>query len=93
MASFGRGLETLGSFSLPGDADVRGVDAFHFRGAYAPRHDCGVDSVYLAPIFGLSSAAVFLGECLGDLATGDSGILPVASILILKGNTSNVRGC
>jgi len=56
-------------------------------------NDCGVDSVYLAPIFGLSSAAVFLGECLGDLATGDSGILPVASILILKGNTSNVRGC
>src|SRR6266851_1615876 len=44
--------------------------------------------LYLVPIFGVLLAAVLLGERLGALALGGSGIVLVATILIMKYDTS-----
>src|SRR5579864_2517175 len=45
-------------------------------------------SLYLVPIFGVLLAAVLLGERLGALALGGSGIVLAATILIMKYDTS-----
>jgi len=45
-------------------------------------------SLYLVPIFGVLMAAVLLGERLGALAMAGSGIVLVATILIMKYDTS-----
>jgi drug/metabolite transporter (DMT)-like permease len=45
-------------------------------------------SLYLVPIFGVLLAAVLLGERLGMLAIVGSAIVLVATILIMKYDTS-----
>ena len=45
-------------------------------------------SLYLVPIFGVLMAAVILGERLSALAMAGSGIVLVATILIMKYDTS-----
>jgi drug/metabolite transporter (DMT)-like permease len=45
-------------------------------------------SLYLVPIFGVLMAAVLLGERLSTLALVGSGIVLVATILIMKYDTS-----
>lgn len=45
-------------------------------------------SLYLVPIFGVLLAAVLLGERLGTLAMAGSGIVLVATVLIMKYDTS-----
>jgi len=45
-------------------------------------------SLYLVPIFGVLLAAVLLGERLGTLALTGSGIVLVATVLIMKYDTS-----
>lgn len=45
-------------------------------------------SIYLIPIFGVLLSAVLLGERLGTLALTGSGIVLVATVLIMKYDTS-----
>ena len=45
-------------------------------------------SLYLVPIFGVLLAALVLGERLSTLAMAGSGIVLVATVLIMKYDTS-----
>jgi drug/metabolite transporter (DMT)-like permease len=78
----------VGCVRAPGNLHVRRLHALFFAALEHLDVTVASFSIYLIPIFGVLLSAVLLGERLGTLALTGSGIVLVATVLIMKYDTS-----